>query len=63
MIILQLQDALVYLDLVKTTFESTPEVNDYIRKIIKYFRLKRFSDIQTTKSIYFELIFLGFEIV
>ena len=63
MIILQLQDALVHLDLVKTTFKFNPKVNDYIRKIIKYFRLKRFSDIQTTKSIYFELIFLGFEIV
>ena len=63
MIILQLQDALVYLDLVKTTFESTPEVNDYIRKIMKDFRLKRFSDIQTTTSISFELFFLSFEIV
>ena len=63
MIILQLQDALVYLDLVKTTFKSTPEVNDYIRKIMKDFRLKRFSDIQTTTSISFELFFLSFEIV
>ena len=60
---LQVQDSLVYLDLVRTTFESAPEVYNDFLDVMKDFVSKRFSDIQTTTSISFELIILSYEIV
>ena len=42
---LQVQVWLVYLDLVRTTFESTPEVYNDFRDIMKDYELERFSDI------------------
>ena len=44
---LQVQNALVYLDLVKETFSSTPEVYNDFLDIMKDFKSKRLSDIQT----------------
>ena len=60
---LQVQVWLVYLDLVRTTFESTPEVYNNFLDIMKDLKLERFSDIQTTTSISFEIFSLSFEIV
>ena len=54
---LQVQNALVYLDLVKETFSSTPEVYNDFLDIMKDFKSKRFSDIQTKTSISFKLFF------
>ena len=54
---LQVQNALVYLDLVKETFNSTPEVYNDFLDIMKDFKSKRFSDIQTKTSISFKLFF------
>ena len=48
---LQLQEARVYLDLVKETFKSTRKVVVNLLKILKKFKLKRLIDIQTITSI------------
>ena len=48
---LQLQEARVYLDLVKETFKSNRKVVVNLLKILKKFKLKRLIDIQTITSI------------